>query len=88
MKREEVKQALIEILTSPEGKELVAGIVELPTLYTLDQVTERTGISLHTLRQAIKDGDLEAAKTGREYRVSAKDLIKYLVKCKGRAKQP
>lgn len=78
----------MEILQSPEGKEIIAGLIDLPKLFTLDQVSEGTGISIHTLREAIKNGDLEAAKIGREYRVSAPDLMNYLERCKKRENQP
>jgi len=78
MKREDIKQALMEILASPEGKEIMAGIIQIPRLYTVEELEETTGISKHSIRQAIKDGDLEASKIGREYRITALDFARYV----------
>lgn len=80
MKKEEIKEELIEVLKSPEGKEIITSFAQIPKLYTLEQLSEKTGLSLHQLRQAIRSGDLVAARIGREYRVTAEDLNGYLRK--------
>ena len=46
----------------------------LKTTYTLAEAAELLSCHPETLRRAIKDGTLRAAKLGREYRISRSDL--------------
>lgn len=80
MKEDAKKEELLEVLNFPEGKEIVTTYAQIPKLYTLEQLSEKTSLSLHQLRQAIRSGDLIAARIGREYRVTAEDLNGYLRK--------
>lgn len=42
--------------------------------YSLEDVAERYGVSIRTVRRWIKKGDLIAHRFGHQYRVSAADL--------------
>ena len=78
---EVMKELLLEVLRSPEGQEIISPVSQVPRLYTLEELSEQTGISLHSLREAVKAGDLVAARVGRNYRVTSEDMNRYLKKC-------
>lgn len=78
---EVMKELLLEVLRSPDGQEIISQVSQVPRLYTLEDLSEQTGISLHSLREAVKAGDLVAARVGRNYRVTSADMNSYLKKC-------
>jgi len=47
-------------------------------LYTVDEVASALRASIHTVRNAIRMGKLEAFKVGREYRVTQAALDAYV----------
>ncbi|QJT10681.1 helix-turn-helix domain-containing protein [Oceanidesulfovibrio marinus] len=51
--------------------------MEERTVFTLKQAAELLNCHTETLRRAIKDGHLFAAKIGKEYRISKTDLEDY-----------
>jgi excisionase family DNA binding protein len=46
-------------------------------LFTPEQVASRLGLHVKTVRRYIRDGELEAVKVGKRYRVTAKALEKF-----------
>ena len=46
--------------------------------YTLSQLTEKTGISVRSFREFIKNGDLKASKIGKTYIVTEADFIEFI----------
>lgn len=80
MKKEKGKEDLPEVPKSAEGKETVESYAQIPRFYTLEQLSSKTGLSMHQLRQAIRSGDLVAVKNGEEYRITAEDLNGFLRK--------
>ena len=42
--------------------------------YTLEQVSERLGLHVRTVRAYVRDGRLKAVRIGKQYRVTASDL--------------
>lgn len=53
------------------------------TTYTLAEAAQLLRCHKETLRKAILDGTLQAAKLGRSYRVSRADLQKFWAECGG-----
>ena len=51
----------------------------LKTTYTLAEVADMLSCHAETLRRAIRDGSLRAARLGREYRISRADLEAFWV---------
>jgi len=47
-------------------------------VYTIEEVAQMLKISQATVRRKIKSGDLRSNKIGKLYRISEKDLLKYL----------
>lgn len=80
MKNEEKKVDLPEVLKTAEGKENGESFAQIPKIYTLEQLSGKTGLSIHQLRQAIRSGDLIAVKNGDEYRLIPEDLNGFLRK--------
>lgn len=80
MKNEEGKEDLHEVLKSAEGNGKGESFAQIPKFYTLEQLSGKTGLSIHQLRQAIRSGDLIAVKNGDEYRLTAEDLNGFLRK--------
>jgi len=80
MKKEKGKEDLPVVPKSAEGKETGESFEQIPRLYTLEQLSAKTGLSLHQLRQAIRSGDLVAVKNGEEYRITGEDLNGFLRK--------
>ena len=53
-------------------------LLNILEMYSLKEVTSHTGVSLNTLRHAIKDGRLRSRKIGREYKCTKYELLKFL----------
>lgn len=53
------------------------------TTFTLGEAAEVLSCHRETLRRAIKDGELRAAKLGREFRISRPDLEAFWIACGG-----
>ncbi len=53
-------------------------LLNILEMYNLKEVASNTGISLNTLRNAIKDGRLRSRKIGREYKCTKYELLKFL----------
>jgi excisionase family DNA binding protein len=49
-----------------------------PTFYTVEEVAEQLGVSLATIRRAIRDGRLATHRFGRAVRIAADDLETFL----------
>jgi excisionase family DNA binding protein len=45
-----------------------------PSLYSLDQVAERLGLHVRTIRGYVRNGSLKAVRIGKQYRVAREDL--------------
>ncbi|WP_116244816.1 helix-turn-helix domain-containing protein [Nocardiopsis sp. FIRDI 009] len=43
-------------------------------LYSVDQVAERLGLHVRTIRNYVRDGRLNAVRIGKQYRISQSDL--------------
>ncbi|MCA9641195.1 MAG: helix-turn-helix domain-containing protein [Myxococcales bacterium] len=48
------------------------------TLYSVEQVAERLGLHVRTVRAYIREGKLEASRVGKQYRVSEAALLRLL----------
>jgi excisionase family DNA binding protein len=46
-------------------------------LYSVDQVADRLGLHVRTVRGYVRDGRLKAARIGKQYRISAADLAAF-----------
>ncbi|SHF88839.1 helix-turn-helix domain-containing protein [Streptoalloteichus hindustanus] len=46
-------------------------------LFSLEQVAERLGLHVRTVRGYVRDGRLRAVRIGKQYRVSANDLAEF-----------
>jgi excisionase family DNA binding protein len=44
------------------------------TLYTVEQVAERLGLHVRTVRNYVREGRLKAVRIGKQYRIAAEDL--------------
>ena len=44
------------------------------TLYTVEQVAERLGLHVKTVRNHVREGRLKAVRIGKQYRIAAADL--------------
>ena len=53
------------------------------TTFTLAEAAELLSCHRETLRRAIRDGELRAAKLGREFRISRPDLEAFWIACGG-----
>ncbi len=51
-----------------------------PAFYTVEEVAEQLGVSLATIRRAIRDGRLATYRFGRAVRITADDLEIFLTK--------
>ena len=49
-----------------------------PTFYTVEEVAEQLGVSLATIRRAIRDGRLATHRFGRAVRIAPDDLEIFL----------
>ena len=49
-----------------------------PTLYSLDQVAERLGLHVRTVRAYVRNGRLAATRIGKQYRVTDTDLAAFV----------
>ncbi|OGJ86154.1 MAG: hypothetical protein A2268_01635 [Candidatus Raymondbacteria bacterium RifOxyA12_full_50_37] len=47
-------------------------------LYNLVEISKATGISLSTLRNAIKTNELRARKLGREYKCTMTEILRFI----------
>ena len=76
MSFEETMAAVVEAAVKRAVEPLRAELRRLapPQLLTVEQAAERLGVSTATVRRRIKDGELPATKTGRQYRVDADAL--------------
>ncbi len=54
------------------------GIEKLPEIITLQELAEFFKISESTIRKAIKDGNLEYLKIGKDYRFEKESVIKWV----------
>ncbi len=45
-----------------------------PSLYSLEQVAERLGLHVRTIRGYVRNGSLKAVRIGKQYRVAREDL--------------
>jgi excisionase family DNA binding protein len=45
-----------------------------PVLYSAEQVAERLGLHVRTVRNYVRDGRLRAVRIGKQYRISQQDL--------------
>jgi excisionase family DNA binding protein len=45
-----------------------------PVFYSVDQVAERLGLHVRTVRGYVRDGRLRAVRIGKQYRISQQDL--------------
>ena len=45
-----------------------------PSLYSLEQVAERLGLHVRTIRGYVRNGSLKAVRIGKQYRVAHEDL--------------
>jgi len=52
--------------------------LNLVDLFALNDIAEISGISLNTLRSAVRTRQLKARKIGREYKSTQKEILKYL----------
>ena len=55
------------------------------TFYTLKELSDQLKITIFTLRNWIKAGQLKASKVGREYMISSKSMKVFLEKGTGRS---
>lgn len=46
--------------------------------YTIQDIADRMGLSVRTVRRHIKKGDLPAVKVGRSYVITRTDLVEWL----------
>jgi len=46
------------------------------TLYSPEQVAERLGLHVRTIRNYVREGRLHAVRIGKQYRIASKDLAK------------
>jgi excisionase family DNA binding protein len=46
------------------------------SLYSPEQVAERLGLHVRTIRNYVREGRLRAVKIGKQYRIASKDLAK------------
>jgi len=46
------------------------------TLYSPEQVAERLGLHVRTIRNYVREGRLPAVRIGKQYRIASKDLAK------------
>ncbi|MDL2267051.1 helix-turn-helix domain-containing protein [Desulfovibrio sp. OttesenSCG-928-G15] len=60
-------------MTTPPGK----------TTFTLAEAAELLSCHRETLRRAIRGGELRAAKLGRDFRISRRDLEAFWIACGG-----
>ena len=44
------------------------------TLYSVEQVAERLGLHVRTVRNYVRDGRLKAVRIGKQYRIAREDL--------------
>ncbi|WP_067972830.1 helix-turn-helix domain-containing protein [Nocardiopsis trehalosi] len=48
--------------------------MEPSSLYSVEQVAERLGLHVRTVRKYVRDGRLKAVKVGRRYRITREDV--------------
>ena len=53
-------------------------LLNILEMYNLKEVSSISGVSLNTLRNAIKGGALRARKIGREYKCTKNEILRYL----------
>jgi excisionase family DNA binding protein len=53
-------------------------MVEIPEVYTLQEVAERLRVSLQTVRRLVRTGELKTIKVGRQYRVTHAQLEAFM----------
>lgn len=58
------------------------GIENLPDIITVKQLAEFLQVSEQTIKRAIKTGDLEAFKVGRDWRVEREKVQEWIEKNK------
>ena len=51
---------------------------EYPPILNISDVAEILGISINTARKLVKDGNLQAIKIGKRYKVTKTKLLSYL----------
>lgn len=47
-----------------------------PNLYSPDQVAERLGLHVRTIRNYVRNGQLRATRIGKQYRIAPKEIAK------------
>lgn len=50
----------------------------IPTMLTIDQVAERTGLAKYYIRKLVLNGEIYSLKAGRRYLINYERLIEYL----------
>jgi excisionase family DNA binding protein len=55
-------------------KAFFGSVIEEPRFYSLDQVAERLGLHVRTVRAHVRSGRLKAIRIGKQYRVARADL--------------
>lgn len=50
----------------------------IPTMLTIGEVAERTGLAKHYIRQLVLNGEIYYLKAGRKYLINYERLIEYL----------
>jgi excisionase family DNA binding protein len=53
-------------------------LLNLFEMYSLKEVSDYSGVSLNSLRSAIKTGSLRSRKIGREYKCTKNELLRFL----------
>jgi excisionase family DNA binding protein len=48
----------------------------MPDLYSPEQVAERLGLHVRTIRNYVRDGRLRAVRIGKQYRIAPRDVAK------------
>jgi excisionase family DNA binding protein len=59
---------------------LYVGIDNLPDILTVKQLAEFLQVSELTVKRAIKSGELEAFKAGRDWRIEKESVLKWVKK--------
>ena len=61
----------------------LGGLMERKPMYSVEEVADMMGVHSETVRRAIKDGGLKAAKLGRSIRISSIELERWFRECGG-----